>query len=155
MMNNIAILHTLLNNSNEEVMIDARDLYNRLEITKNFEEWFLWHIDELGLLKDTDYIERADTTGYILTSDVAKLIALSTDGITGRAIRQYFIDMEKLHRGSHNMSRLEEAKLQLEILKAEEFNVMVEHDCLLGSKLRISKDYAIRFFGYYEDDFLV
>nr|WP_167381893.1 antA/AntB antirepressor family protein [Novosphingobium panipatense] len=89
---------------NGEPMIDARSLHQWLGIGRVFSSWFR------ALAKDYEFIEGADYTpvsvhntgkrgkprkDYLLTTSVAKEVAMIGNTPTGRATRRYFIQMEQ------------------------------------------------------------
>lgn len=86
-------------------MVNARDLYNQLEIKKVFRAWIRQNIDNLGLVENVDYVKFADPcevakkTGsgghniihYGLTKSVALVIASRRKGCIGVAVSKYLI----------------------------------------------------------------
>ncbi len=81
--------------------INARDLWQNLEIKQEFANWIKTQINSLGLKFDIDFltidikVKRQILKEYIVTLDIAKHIALASRTIKGREIRNYFIEVEK------------------------------------------------------------
>ncbi len=88
--------------------INARDLWQKLEIKQEFASWIKKQIISLGLKENTDFIRfdikvKGDNKGYgnktlieyALILDISKHIALASRTDKGREIRNYFIEVEK------------------------------------------------------------
>jgi len=82
--------------------VDARELYETLELTKDFSNWIKSQIKSLGLEENIDYITFKQsstggrpTTEYILTTDTAKHISMASRTPKGKEVRSYFIAIEK------------------------------------------------------------
>ena len=102
----------------EEVnAVNGRELHGALEIKKDFSDWIKVQISSLGLEENVDYIvfpqkgenpistqkEGYSVGGrpsieYILTLDAAKHIAMASRSARGKAVRAYFIEVEKRYR---------------------------------------------------------
>ncbi len=88
--------------------VNARELFETLEIKKDFSSWFKQQIDTLGLEENMDYIvftlkgENSQLKGgrplkeYIITTDTAKHISMSSRTEKGKEARNYFIQVEKV-----------------------------------------------------------
>lgn len=92
--------------SNQSVQFcNARDLYQFLEVGKDFSTWIKNRIAEYGFIQDEDYSpilgNRSDgkpgkrRTEYHLTLDMAKELAMVENNEKGRQIRRYFISLER------------------------------------------------------------
>jgi len=85
--------------------VNARELYETLEIKKEFATWIKSQIKSLGLEENIDYITFNTTvkrkTGasirkeYIITTDTAKHISMASRTAKGKEVRTYFIAIEK------------------------------------------------------------
>jgi len=87
--------------------INARDLYNALEVPTKFTTWIERRIDSMGFIEDQDYFPKVGngkTLGfsrftekkeYFLTLDMAKHIALMENNAKGREIRTGLIEAER------------------------------------------------------------
>jgi phage anti-repressor protein len=102
--------------SNGDKVVNARELHEQLVVGKDFTHWIKDRIEKYGFVENEDYIltlakigERKNVTrhDYILTLDTAKEIAMVQNNEMGRAIRKYFIEVEK---------RFKQPKTQIEML---------------------------------------
>lgn len=88
-------------------MVSARELYERLEISKRFSAWF--ETNSQGFVKGEDFtsvlkgtevqnnggIQVRELQDYNLTVDMAKHLCLMSRTEKGKQCRQYLIDLEK------------------------------------------------------------
>jgi len=92
--------------NSENNSVNARELYNYLEIKKDFSNWIKDQIQRAGFEKDIDYTvfaqkgerELSGLQGkieYIITLDTAKHIAMMSGVAKGKETRKYFIECEK------------------------------------------------------------
>lgn len=93
----------------EEVnSVNARELWENLEIKKQFGNWIKSQIDSLGLEENIDFVtfnqkvKREGNTNlssirkdYIITLDTAKHISMASRTQKGKEVRKYFISCEK------------------------------------------------------------
>jgi phage anti-repressor protein len=102
--------------STGEKVVDARELHEQLVVGKDFTHWIKDRIEKYGFSEGEDYTltlakigERKNVTrhDYILTLDTAKEIAMVQNNEMGRAVRKYFIEVEK---------RFKQPKTQIEML---------------------------------------
>jgi len=89
-------------NQNNEQVVSARELHNRLGIHKHFTQWFEQQLNQLGLLEGEDFLPlRLESTGgrpstdYHITLEIAKHLAMISGGERAHQLRQYFIEVEK------------------------------------------------------------
>lgn len=103
----------LLNINNHEIgeetvnSVDARELYETLQIKKDFADWMRHQVKSLSLDKNIDYISFKNVVKrdkgasmrieYILTTDTAEHIAMASRTQKGKEIRRWFIDLKKEH----------------------------------------------------------
>ncbi|NDY73964.1 hypothetical protein DO021_19540 [Desulfobacter hydrogenophilus] len=115
-------------NEEGERSVDARELYQFLEVGKDFSTWIKGRIDKYGFALNADYIITYDSpkpasngvyprfgenpqgsevepdlggrpsVNYHLTLDMAKELAMVERNDKGREARQYFIECEKIAR---------------------------------------------------------
>ncbi|MBE2896240.1 antA/AntB antirepressor family protein [Pasteurellaceae bacterium HPA106] len=95
--------------------VNARNLHKALQVGRDYSNWIKGRIDEVGFLKEQDYItvqktaidtpKRANQKGgnlrgieYIITPDMAKHLCLLEKTPMGRIVRQHFIDAESTLR---------------------------------------------------------
>lgn len=108
-------------------LVDARKLHEQLLVGRDFTNWIKDRINKYGFVEGEDFTTfLAKSTGgrpsteYYLVLDTGKEIAMVENNEQGRAIRKYFIEVEKKHRNSKPQS-------QLEILQGA-INQMVEQE---------------------------
>ena len=92
--------------------VNARELYEALEIKQQFTNWVDKQIKRAGLRVNVDYIvtnvkvtrEIGSSTRkeYILTTDSSKHIAMMSQGQKAKEVRDYFIAIEKEYRQNEN-----------------------------------------------------
>jgi len=94
-------------NGDTHTIINARDLYDALEISTRFNDWIIRRIENYAFIEDQDYYSKlstAKTLGfgrrepkreYFLTLDMAKHIALMENNAKGREIRTGLIEAER------------------------------------------------------------
>lgn len=110
-------------------LVDARKLHEQLLVGRDFTTWIKSKLNDYGFLEGEEYFLTLTKTGerknvtrhdYLLLLDVGKELAMVENNEQGRAIRKYFIEVEKKHRNSKPQS-------QLEILQGA-INQMVEQE---------------------------
>lgn len=115
--------------SSGEKVVNAREVHEKLLVGKDFTTWIKDRLEKYGFVPDEDYIltltkigERSNVTrhDYFLSLDTAKEISMVQNNEMGRAIRKYFIAVEKRFRE-------QQPKSQLEILQAS-INQLVEQE---------------------------
>ena len=89
-------------------LIDAYLLHQKLKSNGRFRDWINYRIKEYGFKAGEDYFAAKkfhskqgghNAIEYLLTIDMAKELAMLERNETGRAIRRYFIEKEKELRG--------------------------------------------------------
>lgn len=94
-------------NDSDERLVDARRLYEKLEVGRDFTTWIKDRITKYDFIEGTDYILTLTKSGerkkairhdYILKMDMAKEIAMVENNENGKLIRRYFIEVEKRYR---------------------------------------------------------
>jgi phage anti-repressor protein len=98
-------------------VVNARDLHEQLVSKQEFSNWIKRRISNYGFTENEDYfsfdkiIKREKGASvrkeYILTIDTAKEIAMVENNEQGRAIRKYFIEVEKRFRAKRPTTMLE------------------------------------------------
>ena len=107
-MNTPITITTQIIGTEETNAVNAREVHKALEIKKDFSSWIKAQIEGLGLEENVDYTKltqkgELSKTGqwmveYILTLDAAKHIAMASRSTKGKAVRAYFIEVEKRYR---------------------------------------------------------
>lgn len=97
---------------NENILIDARLLHQRLNTGYKFSIWISTRIREYGFKKDEDFVQNfgeirsinglagRKPLNYYLTVDMAKELAMLERNEVGKRIRRYFIEVEKESRSN-------------------------------------------------------
>ncbi|OQX10863.1 MAG: hypothetical protein BWK73_19085 [Thiothrix lacustris] len=91
---------------NQEQGVNARDLYNFLEVGRDFSNWIKGRIEEYGFVENQDFGifakmgVNSSTRGrkavdYFLTLEMAKELAMVEKNDKGREARRYFIECER------------------------------------------------------------
>lgn len=100
--------------STGEKVVIARELHEQLLSKQKFTDWIQRRIENYGFMEGEDFfITLGKSTGgrpskeFIFTLDTGKEIAMLENNEIGRAIRKYFIDVEKRFKQSHPQSQLE------------------------------------------------
>ena len=131
---------------NGEQLVSARELYNFLEVTERFSNWFERQM-QFGFEESIDFIgckffntqANQELQDYVLKIDMAKEISMLARSEKGKQIRKYFIELEKAWNSPEKiMARaLQIANHQIETYKQqiEYQKPLVEFaDKMLGSK---------------------
>jgi phage anti-repressor protein len=90
---------------NNEVMVDSSLLHQALKSGRQYANWIKDRIQQCAFIEGLDFLTNLlKSTGgrrqinYIVTVDVAKELAMLEFNEVGRAIRRYFIEVEKQYR---------------------------------------------------------
>lgn len=88
--------------------VNARELHEVLESKQDFSTWIKKRLDEVDAVENVDFIvfhkkmENSDggrpQIEYILSTDIAKEIAMLERNEVGKKVRRYFIEFEKMHK---------------------------------------------------------
>jgi anti-repressor protein len=89
-------------NDNNEPVVSAREVFEKLGIQKHFTQWWDYQAEKLGLVPEQDFVTillestgGRPSTDYILTLDTAKHICMASGGELAGRIRSYFIQVEQ------------------------------------------------------------
>ena len=87
------------------LMVNSRLLWQKLKSKRQYANWIAERIERYGFVEGMDFlINLLKSTGgrrsvdYVLTLDMAKELAMVEKTDAGRAIRRYFIEIEKQYR---------------------------------------------------------
>ena len=134
-MNEIITISQAMINNTEVNAVNARDLHAVLESDTKFSDWIKRRLDETDAILNADYIivsQKRETiteygkkasiiTEYILTTDIAKEIAMLERNEKGKQVRRYFIEIEKAYkRDKAAVSQLDYMQIQLNYLKEQD-----------------------------------
>lgn len=92
--------------------VNARELHAVLESKTDFSTWIKRRLEETDAVENADYIIVPQKCGtmtehgkkasikneYILSTDIAKEIAMLERNEVGKKVRRYFIEFEKMHK---------------------------------------------------------
>lgn len=86
--------------------VNARELHAVLESKQDFSTWIKKRLDETDAVENVDFIcfhkkmeaNNATMIEYILSTDIAKEIAMLERNEVGKKVRRYFIEFEKVHK---------------------------------------------------------
>jgi len=98
-------------NEKGEKLINARELYIKLESKRQFGNWIKQRVEHYKFIEDQDFFtfnkfvkrDQKDNLGntikeYYLSIDMAKELCMVENNEIGRKIRKYFIEVEKRYR---------------------------------------------------------
>jgi anti-repressor protein len=102
-------------------VVNARDLWKALEVSKDFSNWIKNKIKTYGFEENGDYARKSTirpkrrivqggdlrSIEYIISLDMAKELAMITNTDKGREIRKYFIAVEKAFRAGFEQKERE------------------------------------------------
>lgn len=131
-------------NDNMEQVISARELHEKLGISKRFSVWWEDQVSRLELKEGESYRTHRYTNAnnqtfpdYLIPIDIAKHICMVSGGERAHIIRQYFIEVEKawnspemvmsraLKLAEKRILSLEEERQKL-IPKAESYDILMD-----------------------------
>jgi anti-repressor protein len=133
-------------NENQEQIVSARELHEKLGINKRFSAWFSDQLSRLSMIEGFDYTpylevhpqNHQNMQDYHITLDIAKHLSMISGGDKSHEIRQYFIQVEKAWNNPDQiMARalqvsnrvLLEYKQQLQLVQPK----VDFHDAVVGS----------------------
>ena len=128
-MNELIIIRPTLINGAEVNSVNARDLHAVLESKQDFSTWIKKRLEEVDALENVDYIRlhkkmeanNATIIEYILSTDIAKEIAMLERNEIGKKVRRYFIEVEKAYkRDKTAVSQLDYLQIQLNLMKEQD-----------------------------------
>lgn len=125
--------------SKGEKVVDARELHQHLMSKQHFTDWIKKRLNNYGFVEGEDYSsfhnsmkrEMGGTVRieYLLTLDTAKEIAMLENNEMGRAIRKYFIEVEKQVKQKQPQTQLEILQMTINQMVAQEQRVnQIEHN---------------------------
>ena len=130
-MNELIIIRPTLINGAEVNSVNARDLHAVLESKTDFSNWIKRRLEETDAVENVDFIvftkNGENSNGgrpqveYILSTDIAKEIAMLERNEIGKKVRRYFIEVEKAYkRDKTAVSQLDYMQIQLNYLKEQD-----------------------------------
>lgn len=105
-MNELIPIQTSRIGGQEKQTVNARELYDYLEIKTRFNDWIRRRIDEVGFVENVDYVKILDKSTYsnlsktqgsefFISLDMAKELAMLERNEKGKRVRLYFLACEK------------------------------------------------------------
>ena len=102
--------------------VNARELWEKLESKTQFSDWIKSRIDKFDFVEGEDYMlvrgfsENSEKGGrptmeYIITTDMAKELAMVENNKKGREVRKFFIECEKEMKKVRNQIGLAEREI--------------------------------------------
>ena len=130
-MNELIIIRPTLINGAEVNSVNARDLHAVLESKTDFSNWIKRRLEETDAVENVDFIvftkNGENSNGgrpqveYILSTDIAKEIAMMERNEKGKQVRRYFIEVEKAYkRDKVAVSQLDYMQMQLNLMKEQD-----------------------------------
>jgi len=129
-MDELIVIRPTLINGAEVNSVNARDLHAVLESKRQFADWIKTRLNEVDAVENTDYItfSQKNENGnnkplieYILSTDIAKEIAMLERNDIGKKVRRYFIEVEKAYQNKATpINQLDYMQLQLNYLKEQD-----------------------------------
>ncbi|GAB6891134.1 antA/AntB antirepressor family protein [Geobacillus stearothermophilus] len=130
-----------------EKFVDARELHEKLMVSTPFHKWIERRISNYGFIEGEDFWTfLSESTGgrpskeYMFTLDTGKELAMIENNEMGRAIRKYFIEVEKRYRLQRPQSiedliilqaqSMKEIRERQERLERENQKLLQEHTVL-------------------------
>lgn len=118
-----------------ERVVNARELYEFLEVSTRFNDWIERRIKKYGFMAGQDFYSLLSkstggrpSTEYYLTIDTAKELSMVENNERGRQVRRYFIEVEKRFRksqqGQHELPKTFSEALRLAADQAEQLEKM-------------------------------
>lgn len=102
-------------NENGEKFVNARELHEQMLVKKDFTTWVKERVKNYGFAENEDYYLTLTKIGerqnvikheYWLTLDTGKEFAMVQNNEAGRAIRKYFIEVEKRSKQPRTQAEL-------------------------------------------------
>lgn len=99
---------TIYENEDNEKIINARELHQKLGNKRRFSDWIKQRIKQYGFVENEEFVKhhnfvmvgnlKRPQIDYFLKIDMAKELCMVENNETGRKIRRYFIEVEKRYR---------------------------------------------------------
>ncbi|MFI8709907.1 antA/AntB antirepressor family protein [Bacillus sp. NPDC077411] len=133
-------------NQTGEKFVNARELHEQMLVGKVFAAWMQERIEKYGFINNEDYFLTVSKTGkrqnvtkheYWLTLDTAKEIAMVQNNEMGRAIRKYFIEVEKRFRQQTPRTELQILQGAINQLVAAEQRMMMLETQVVETNTRV------------------
>lgn len=127
------------------LLVNARDLHERLQISTRFDTWIQRRISDYNFVENLDFIEcsnlsnrgffKTEVREYHITLDMAKELCMLERSELGQQARRYFIQKEK----EANALKAAQPKAEMTISTAEYIELLKSQNMLLKQRLDIHK----------------
>ena len=109
---------------NGQRLVSARELYNKLEVTERFANWFERYVTKYGFAENVDFtgckvfntLAKQELQDYALTLDVAKHVCMLQRSELGMKFRRYFIECEKKLNAPVVLTERDKVLLEMDIV---------------------------------------
>jgi phage anti-repressor protein len=116
-------------NESKDRIVNARELHEQLMSKRHFTEWINTRIQNYGFIEGEDFFTQTrkstggrPSTEYYFVLDTAKEMAMVENNEQGRAIRKYFIGVEKQQRQNQQKPK---SQAELSLMMAQQ---LVEYE---------------------------
>ena len=115
-------------NDKGQQLVSARELYEFLEVKKDFTDWFKYRVAQYGFEENLDFttILGKSTGGrpskdFAIKIEMAKELSMVENSEKGKEARKYFIECEKIAKGETNVnkyiSEVDNAKAEMGLVR--------------------------------------
>lgn len=142
---NILILQQYNINGSDTNSIDAKLIYDYLELKEDFTNWVKRTIDKYDFIESEDYVRYVSTslgnsevkkglslrgkkTNYIVTLDMAKELCMVSNTTNGKATRKYFIEVEKQANKPKTFEEMAKELITLADIRIKELETKIKLD---------------------------
>lgn len=119
-------------NGEEQLLCNARELHEHLQVGRVFANWIKGRIEEYGFVENQDFIAVCQNrqigfgkgrTEYHITLDMAKELAMVEKTEVGRQVRKYFIQCEsQIYKGLNSQTIDIQKQLEEDYLDQSSWN---------------------------------
>ena len=133
MTNLIQISKTSINGA-EINSVNSRDIYDYLEIKRQYSDWIKDCISKYDFENNQDFTihkfvnGKATQKDYIVTLDVAKELCMVSDSLKGKETRKYFIEVEKQQNKPLTFEQMAKQTILLADKKIKELENKIKED---------------------------
>lgn len=136
-----------IESKNGQQAVNARHLYQWLEVKKDFSDWIKVQFKRCDLVENVDYQslpQKGEQTGrggynkieYALSLNAAKEISMMSQTEKGKQARRYFIECERIAKGTHNLPTNYKEALQQLLAQVEKNEQLQQQNAIMLPKVR-------------------
>lgn len=137
-----------IESKNGQQAVNARHLYQWLEVKKDFSDWIKVQFKRCDLVENVDYQSlppKGEQTGrggynkieYALSLNAAKEISMMSQTERGKQARRYFIECERIAKGTPALPTTYKEALQQLLAQVEKDEQLQAENSVLQPKARI------------------